>query len=254
MRKDCSEDSNTDRTYNMTDRDALRKKKIIAAVKFAVLLMIVIGVPLYIYVFHKDVVAGFRSAEDAADFLRQYKALSVPVYLCAEVLQILISVLPGQVFQFAAGYLFGFIPGIIYTLIGAVIGTVITFYLARLLGSDAVHLMLGEERTKHYVALLNSKKAYLITFLIYLIPGFPKDTVCYMAGVSDMKLRPFLMLSVAGRMPAMAASIIFGAMYMKKDYTGMAIVAAVVGVVFLICVFRRKQLISLIDKMYEKYK
>ena len=238
----------------MADKNAEKKNKIFAAAKFAVLIIIVIGLPLYIYLFHKDLLSEFSTFEEAVGFLRQYRSLSVPVYLLAELLQIMISVLPGQVFQFAAGYLFGFLPGLFYTLIGAVTGTIITFYLARLLGTDAVHMMLGKERTERYVKLLNSKKAYVITFLLYLIPGFPKDTLCYMAGVSEIRLRPFLFLSVAGRMPAMAASIVFGSMYMKHDYTGMAIVAAMVSIVFAFCVIRRKYLMSLIDKLYEKYK
>lgn len=237
----------------MADKNAEKKNKIFAAAKFAVLIIIVIGLPLYIYLFHKDLLSEFSTFEEAVEYLRQYKVLSVPVYLVAELLQIMISVLPGQVFQFAAGYLFGFLPGLLYTLIGAVIGTAVTFYLARLLGSDAVHLMLGKERTEKYVELLNSRKAYVITFLLYLIPGFPKDTLCYMAGVSEIKLMPFLILSVAGRMPAMAASIVFGSMYMKHDYTGMAIVAVAVSVIFVFCVIRRKSLMNFLDRLYEKY-
>lgn len=237
----------------MKDLNAIRKNRIIAAVKFMILICIVIGLPLYIYMFHKDLFSGFKSIDDAVTFLRNYKSLSVPVYLVAEILQIIISVLPGQLFQMAAGYLFGFVPGVIYTLIGAVAGTVITFILARFLGSDAVHLMLGEERSKHYMTLLNSKKAYLITFLIYLIPGIPKDTVCYAAGISDMKIIPFVIISVAGRMPAMAASVIFGAMYMKHDYTGMIIVGIIVVLAVLICLLKRKEIIGRVDRLYEKY-
>ncbi len=237
----------------MSDKNAEKKNKIFAAVKFAVLLMIVIGLPLYVYVFHKDFILQFRSFDEVVAFLRQYQSLSVPVYLGAELLQILISILPGQVFQFAAGYLFGFIPGLIYTAIGAVIGTIVTFCLARVLGTDAVHLMLGKERTDHFIRLLNSRKAYLITFLIYLIPGVPKDTVCYIAGVSEMKMIPFVIISVVGRMPAMAASIVFGAMYMKQNYTGMAIVAVVVCVIVFICIIRRKDIMKRVDMLYEKY-
>ncbi len=237
----------------MSDKNAEKKNKIFAAVKFAVLLMIVIGLPLYVYVFHKDFILQFRSFDEVVAFLRQYKAFSVPVYLGAELLQILISVLPGQVFQFAAGYLFGFIPGLIYTAIGAVIGTIVTFCLARVLGTDAVHLMLGKERTDHFIRLLNSRKAYLITFLIYLIPGVPKDTVCYIAGVSEMKMIPFVIISVVGRMPAMAASIVFGAMYMKQNYTGMAVVAFLVCVIVLVCIIRRKDIMKRVDMLYEKY-
>lgn len=237
----------------MEEDRAKQKNKVFAIAKFAVLIAIVVGIPLYIYVFHRDVITGFKSLEDAAEFLRQYKQFSVPAYLVAELLQILVSVLPGQLFQMAAGYLFGFIPGVLLTLVGAIIGETITFYLARVLGSDAVHMMLGEERSKHYMELLNSKRAYLITFILYLIPGLPKDTVCYVAGVSQIKIISFLFLSVTGRMPAMAASVAFGALYMKHDYTTMAIVGVVVSVICIICVIKRKELMAFIDKMYEKY-
>ena len=229
-----------------------KKNKILATLKFAVLILIVAGVPLYIYLFQRDLITDFDSLEEVIAFLREYKQYSVAVYLAAEILQIMIFILPGQVFQFAAGYLFGFLPGLFYTFIGAVLGTTITFYIARLLGSDAVHMMLGDEKSEHYMELLSSKKAYLITFLLYLIPGLPKDAVCYAAGISGIRFIPFLILSVTGRMPAMAGSIIFGAMYMKKDYAGMAVVAAVVGVICLICIIRRKQLLSYIERLYEK--
>lgn len=235
------------------DNNAEKKNRIFAIVKFAVLIAIVVGIPLYIYMFHRDVISSFKSLDDVAAFLRQYKQFSVPVYLIAEVLQILISVLPGQLFQMAAGYLFGFVPGVILTLIGAIIGTVITFCLARVLGSDAVRMMLGEERSRSYTELLNSKKAYLITFIIYLIPGLPKDAMCYVAGVSNIKLLPFLVISVTGRMPAMAGSVAFGALYMKHNYTGMAILAVAVGIICIICFLKRKQLMSFVDKMYKKY-
>ena len=236
------------------DNNAKQKNRIFAILKFAVLIAIVVGIPLYIYMFHWDLITSFNSLEDAAEFFRQYKQYSIPAYLVAEVLQILISILPGQLFQMAAGYLFGFIPGVLLTLIGAIIGTIVTFCLARVLGSDAVHIMLGEEKSKRYTELLNSKQAYLITFIIYLIPGLPKDAVCYVAGVSNIKLLPFLIISVTGRMPAMAGSVAFGALYMKHNYTGMAILAIVVGIICIICIVRRKQLVSFIDKMYEKYK
>lgn len=232
---------------------AKQKNRIFAIVKFVVLIAVVVGIPLYIYVFHKDMITSFRSLDDAAAFLRQYKQYSIPVYLIAEVLQILISILPGQLFQMAAGYLFGFVPGVLLTLLGAIVGTVITFYLARVLGSDAVHMMLGEDRSKHYMEILNSRRAYLITFILYMIPGLPKDTICYVAGVSDIRLIPFLVISVAGRMPAMAASVAFGALYMKHDYTGMAIVGVLVAIICLICIIKRKDIMSFVDRMYEKY-
>lgn len=233
----------------MTDKNAAKKNKIAAFLKISLLIVIVIGIPLYVYLFHRDVLKDLDSFDEIVGFLRRYRSISVPIYFGAEILQILISVLPGQVFQFAAGYLFGFIPGLIYTIIGAAMGETITFYLARFLGTDAVHLMMGEERTKYYIKMLNSKRAYLITFFIYLFPGFPKDLICYIGGISEMKFRSFLIISMAGRTPAMAASIIFGSMYMKGNYTGMIIVGVVVAAIFLICLFKRKETLALIDRL-----
>lgn len=236
----------------MDENKAAFKNKVFAVSKIIILIVIVIGIPLYLYVFQRDILSEFNTFDKAVAFLRQYKSFSVPVYFLAEILQIMISILPGQLFQFAAGYLYGFLPGLLFTFIGALLGTLVTFYLARLLGTDAVRMMLGPEKTKYYVERLNSKKAYLITFLIYLIPGFPKDIVCYVAGVSEIKFKPFLIISLAGRMPAMAASIVFGSMYMKQDYTGMAIVAFCVGIIFLICLIRHKQIMERVDRLYEK--
>ena len=240
---------------NTNDKnDAAAKNKVLAIAKVALLILIVAGIPLYIYFFHKDILSNFNSFESTVAFLRSYKQLSVPVYLLAEMLQIAISVLPGQLFQFAAGYLFGFLPGLFYTFIGAIIGTTVTFYLARFLGTDAVKLMLGEEKSKYYTERLNSRKAYLITFIIYLIPGFPKDLVCYVAGVSEMKFPPFLMISVAGRMPAMAASIAFGAMYMKHNYAGMVIVGVCVAIIFAACILKRGEIEKRFLSKYEDIK
>ncbi len=236
-----------------TENSAKFKSRAFAWLKLAVLIMIIVGIPLFIYTFYREEISGFRSVGDAAEFLRDYREMSIPVYLIAEVLQILVSILPGQIFQMAAGYVFGFAGGTLLTAVGAAIGSVITFFLARVLGSDAVHMMLGEERSKHYSALLNSRRAYLITFIIYLIPGLPKDTVCYVAGITDMKLLPFLAVSLTGRMPAMAASVAFGALYMKQDYRGMALVALTVALISVVCLIKRRTITSYLDSLYEKY-
>lgn len=143
---------------------------------------------------------------------------------------------PDRPFQFAAGYLYGFIPGLLFSCIGAVIGTSISFFLAKLLGKDAVHLFFGEERMAYFLERLNSKRAYTIVFLLYVIPGLPKDVVSYAAGISEMKFKPFLILSLLGRIPGMAGSLLIGAFYMKEHYIGMAIVAVLAVCGFRLCV------------------
>lgn len=96
---------------------------ILSTVKIALLLLIVIGVPLYLYFFKLDWMKGFKDIESIVAFLNQYKSQSILIYIVFQVVQIVVSVIPGQVFQMAAGYLFGFWAALLYAMIGAVIGT-----------------------------------------------------------------------------------------------------------------------------------
>ena len=107
-------------------------------------------------------------------FLERYKTAGIFVYLILQIIQILVPVIPGQALQLAAGYMYYFLLGLALTLLGISLGTVISFTLARFLGHDAMVLIFGEERMSEYVVKLNSKRSYMIIFLLYLMPGFPK--------------------------------------------------------------------------------
>ena len=230
-----------------------KKVKVILSIgKLLLLILIVVAIPIYIYFFKYDFIAQFKSFEDIVSFLKAYKTESIFIYIGVQVLQIVISIIPGQAFQFAAGYLYTFFPGLIYSWIGATIGTFISFYLAKLLGRSAIHLIFGEERMNYFLERLNSRKSFTIVFLIYLIPGLPKDMVSYAAGLSDMKFKTFLILSLVGRTPGMAGSLLIGSLYLTKHYVAMSIIGGVAVVLFVLCIIYRKKLTKYIDKFYDK--
>ncbi len=80
-----------------------KRKVIISVLKILLLIAIVAGIPLYIYFFQGDWLKQFEGFDDVVAYLQRYKWESVPIYIGLQVLQIVISVIPGQVFQFAAG-------------------------------------------------------------------------------------------------------------------------------------------------------
>lgn len=227
-------------------------KKIVPIVKLLVLLAIVIAIPANIVLYHHDIIDKFESFQDVIAFLEQYHWQSILIYIVIQAIQIVISVIPGQAFQFAAGYLYTFFPGLLFSLIGSALGTSVSFCLAKVLGKDAIHLFLGEEKTAYYVERLNSKRAYAIVFLIYLIPGIPKDIVSYAAGVSEMRWRPFFTFSMLGRIPGMAGSLLIGSLYMREHYVLMGIVAALAVIAFVAGMLCRKRLHSYLDRLYER--
>lgn len=228
-------------------------KKLFTILKLAALLLIIIAVPLYILLCHRDWLDTMRDLDQIRLIISQYKGIEAAfVYLAAQIIQIIISVIPGQALQIAAGFMFGFLIALGLSIVGAVIGTIITYYLGKVLGRDAMHLIFGEEQINKYVEQMNSRRAAAIVFLIYLIPGIPKDVVSYAAGISSMRLRPFLLLSLTGRLPGMIASLLIGKQIFEGDYRAAIIVAVIASVAFILGVVFRKRLMAWFDKTYTR--
>lgn len=235
-------------------KDRLRKKfKIFTAVlKMLIFLVILVGIPLYIYFFHHSIIDEFSSLERVNALFAEYKTKSILFYILAQILQIVICIIPGQWLQFAAGYAYGFWLGYLYSLIGAALGSVMTYYIAKILGHDAMHLIFGEEKIKKMLETMNSKRAVVIIFLIFLIPGVPKDLCNYVAGLSEVKLKPFLIVSLIGRSPGMMGSLLIGRQISTGGYMSAGIIAAVAIILCIIGLIFRKKLTVILDKAYDK--
>lgn len=248
-------DRMTDNRSDIEEKKEARRrtfKKVMAIAKLLLLLIIVVAIPLYIYFFHRDIIQNFNSLEEVESFFMQYRHQSMLIYFGLQILQIVICILPGQTMQFAAGFLFHFWIGLAIAATGAFIGTIIAYYLARILGRDAMHMIFGEEKINDMLQKINSKKGVAIVFLIYLIPGIPKDLCTYAAGLSEMKLKPFLILSMIGRSPGMIGSLLMGQQVNIGGYTSAAIIAACFIVMFIVGILFRKQVTNFLDGLYVK--
>lgn len=228
------------------------KLKVFTILKFLVLILIVAGIPAYILIFQRDLLSQFRSYEDVILYMRSFKGISALVFVIAQILQVVISVLPGEVFEIAAGSLFGFPLGLLLTFIGVFLGSAAAYTIARFLGRDAVQMIVGESRMQEYMDKLNSERAYIIVFILYLLPGIPKDILCYLAGISNMKFKPFVLISSVARIPGLCGCLLFGTMYMEKNYPFMIGIVIFAGIILLICFIFRTRVMALIDRIYEK--
>ena len=234
------------------DRIRNRVKFISVVLKFSLLVVILVCVPLYIWFFHQDLIRQFSDIDDVKAFFDQYKTTSIFVYIGLQMLQIIISLIPGQALQFAAGLLYGFWAGFLISLIGAMAGTVVTYYLAKFLGKDALHVLFGKRHIEEYLQKINSKKGYILVFLIYLIPGVPKDLCSYAAGLSNMKLSAFLILATVGRSPGMMGSLLIGREIGEGNYTAVVIIGVVAVILFILGLIFHSKLSNILDQIYEK--
>lgn len=235
------------------DVSGIKIRKAISYLQLLVLISIVVGVPLYIWFGHPEWIEQVNSLEKAELFLEGYKNESYWIYLAIQVVQIIVSVIPGQFMNMAAGWLFSFPVAFALSILGAAIGTFFTYFLSKILGQKAMRTLIEPKKYQAFLKRLNSKRAYIAVFVLYLFPGLPKDILGYVAGVSNMNFLPFLVLSLVGRTPSLAVSVMVGSMLNKQIYTGVVILSLLMVILFILGIVFRKRLLHFVDHGYAKY-
>ena len=226
-----------------------KRKKTSAVIRLLILAFIIIGVPALLYVNFRDTLFNTEWLRHLPELLSRYRGHAAAILIALQILQVFVCIIPGQPIQFAASYMFGIVRGYLISVTGAAIGATITFYLSRLLGKDAVCTLFDEEKIENYRRKLNSGKGLMAVFLIYLIPGIPKDLTAYAAGISDIRFLPFLVLSTIGRTPGMLGSILIGYFFNRGNYYAIAVLAVITAAMLIVFYIKRKDMIALLDNL-----
>ncbi len=171
-----------------------------------------------------------RFAEDPAAFQAWVDASGVwgrVLFVGMVVLQVLVAFIPGEPIELAAGYAFGFWEGSLLTLTGFLIGSWAVFVLVRKYGVKLVEVFFSREKMDQIKFLQNPKKTRIISFLLMLIPGTPKDMLSYFAGLTKLTTAEWLIIVAVGRIPSLITSTITGAAAGEKNYLLSGIMLAV---------------------------
>ena len=143
------------------------------------------------------------------------------------ILQVLLAVIPGGPFEIGAGYAFGVIRGTLICDFAMTTASVIIFLFVRRFGMKFVELFVSREKIESVKILKSSRRSESIIFLLFLIPGTPKDLLSYLVGLTDIKLSHWIIICAAGRMPAIFLSVLSGNALNKADYTFVILMFAV---------------------------
>lgn len=148
-------------------------------------------------------------------------------------LQVVFVFLPGEIIEVLAGFLYGPINGMIVCLIGAAIGSIIIYLFVSKLGIRFVEKYLGKDKINDVKFLNNHPNLPYLLFLIFFIPGTPKDIITYFMPFTGMKLSTFLMITSVARIPSVITSIIGGNAIGMQQYEFCILVFAITGVISL---------------------
>ncbi len=148
-------------------------------------------------------------------------------------LQVVFFMVPGEITQIAAGYVFGAWLGLLYSVIGILLGSAFDFVFARMVGRPVVQKVLGGRTLERVDGALETHRGKSAMFILFLIPGMPKDAMSYGAGLTKIGLGEFIAISSLGRLPALLFSTMIGDQLYDRDYTAVAIIVVVGAVVTL---------------------
>jgi uncharacterized membrane protein YdjX (TVP38/TMEM64 family) len=149
--------------------------------------------------------------------IRSFGPYSPLAYILLQILQVIIAPIPGGAIEFLGGYLFGAEAGFFYSMIGLLLGSWLAFSLARIFEKWTVEKFVSEQTIKKFDYLIGHE-GVILSFLLFLIPGFPKDALCYLLGLTPMHLGIFLVISTIGRVPGTLMACLQGGKAFDHQY------------------------------------
>src|SRR5215470_11793426 len=175
--------------------------------------------------------------------LREWGILAPVIFIGMQALQVIIAPIPGEVTGILGGYLFGEWVGLFYSTIGLTVGSLAAFTVGRWLGAHYVQRLVSPEIWRKLGFIVEAEGA-IICFVIFLIPGLPKDMTCYLFGLSPMPFWVFTVVSTLGRLPGTWVLSAQGARTASGDYLQLVLLTAIALAIALPLYYYRHRIVE----------
>lgn len=182
---------------------------IAAFVALSIFLLLAVGRPMLRFIQDPG---GFRAWVDGHGVWGRIAFVGMMFF------QVVVVIIPGEPLEIAAGYAFGFWEGTLLCQIGIFLGSLTVFLFVRNWGIRVVEVFFPREKILSSKLLRDRKKRDALTFILMFIPGTPKDILTYCAGLTDMPLGTWLLISTIARIPSVVTSTIGGNALGLQDY------------------------------------
>ncbi len=200
-----------------------QKKRLAAA---GVVIFILLSLFLFWFV-GRPMIRFARQPELFRQWVDERGVWGKAAYVGMVFLQVLVAIIPGEPLELCGGYAFGALWGTVLCLLGAVLGSVAVFALVRKLGQPLVEVFFSREKLESLRFLRSSPRRDALFWLIFTVPGTPKDLLCYFAGLTDLSWGKWLLLATVGRIPSILTSTVGGDAMGVQNYQFAIIVFAV---------------------------
>ena len=198
------------------------------------------------YVYHL-----FGDREQIKTFVASFGQGAPAIFIIIQILQVLFAPFPGEATGFIGGFLFGAAKGFLFSSIGLTLGSWINFTIGRFMGKRFVRKLIPERQLDRLDKIIK-RQGVIVLFILFVIPGFPKDYLCLFLGLSTLPLKIFLILAGIGRMPGTLMLSLQGSYIFEQKYGLFAVIMVLCLMVILLAYKYRDPLYQWLEKYNEK--
>lgn len=216
---------------NPQEKLTLKQRRFFAVV----LLLLTVGFTAFLcFSVGKPMLEFFAEPERFRDWVKTKGLFGKLAFIGMVFFQTVVAIIPGEPLEIGAGYAFGAIEGTLLTMIGITLGSILIFWLTRHIGVRLVEVFFPIEKIRSLKFLKDSKKFALITFIVFFIPGTPKDLLSYFMGLTDIKFTTWVLIAAFLRIPSIITSTIGGDALGERKYLSalvIFIIALIISVI-----------------------
>lgn len=173
-------------------------------------------------------------------FLDSLGPLAFAGFIVLQAAQVVVAPIPGEVTGLLGGILYGPYLGVLLSTIGLMLGSYVAFALSRTFGRPFVEKFVDKKTIRRFDYLLHHKGSFLV-FLLFLIPGIPKDYLCYILGLGHLTTAEFLLIGGTGRLFGTILLTLGGTYIRHHQYMRFFILAGIaIVVIFLAMAYKDK--------------
>jgi uncharacterized membrane protein YdjX (TVP38/TMEM64 family) len=215
--------------------------------KWGIMSLLGVLIVLAIYQYYPQLWNLFHDRHQLKGVLRSFGPYSPFGFIMLHILHAVIPPLPGEAIEFLGGYVFGVWAGMLYSMIGLILGSWLSFSIARIFGKRIVERFVSPKLRKK-LEYLSGHEGVILGFLLFLIPGFPKVALCYLLGLTPMRLGIFLTISTIGRIPGTLMATLQGAKAFDQQYVTLLILLVISALIILVFYIYRENIDQWIKK------
>ena len=186
--------------------------------------------------------------EQLVQEIRSAGSMGVLMLLALQFVQILVVFIPGEVTQLAAGMMYGPWFGAFIIVVGCLASSAVIYQLVHRLGQPFVEDMVSTKYLEKFREFEQSGKLNTIVFILFLIPGLPKDVFTYLVPLTRMPMKTYLTIITIARFPGIIMSTYAASGFMDGNIESSIAILVVLALIAGLAIIFKDKLLALIQK------